>query len=230
MRIKSYFAPSVQAAITLARKEFHDGVTLVTCQMTSLDNRHLGEYEVVFAIEEPALETPKQAAEPPVSAPVPALNPAFNDVLQQVLVAPFPMHQDLPGQLEHIHSSLVALGLDCSLVLAFMTLLKTALPTAAASVPVAIPEPAPEILEPVMAPALPVAAEPRAELSAEFSEELPVFEQPSVMQSEIVEPSVKASAPLPFLSLFEAPRPQPRFSAAELAFMSSVSSPKEGGN
>ena len=52
MRIKSYFAPSVQSAIATARKEFGDDVTLVTSHTAALESRHLGDYEVVFAVEE----------------------------------------------------------------------------------------------------------------------------------------------------------------------------------
>lgn len=184
MRIKSYFAPSVQAAISLARKEFDDRVTLVTSHVASLDNRHLGAYEVVFAIEEntepevapappeplpqavPLSETPVAveilpvpAALPtpedlPVLEAVPALAPVsqldpppvFNELLRQAILAPPPMHQDLPEKLEHIHSSLVALGLDASLVRAFMTMLKAALPATPAATapeaPVALESPA----------------------------------------------------------------------------------------
>ena len=44
MRIKSYFAASVQSAIGLARREFGDDVTLVTSHASALEARHLGEY------------------------------------------------------------------------------------------------------------------------------------------------------------------------------------------
>lgn len=57
MRIKSYFAPSVQSAISIARREFGDDVTLVTSHTAALESRHLGDYEVVFAVE----ETPEAA-------------------------------------------------------------------------------------------------------------------------------------------------------------------------
>lgn len=183
MRIKSYFAPSVQAAIALAHKEFGHDVTLITSHVASLENRHFGEYEVVFAIEE-SLPT----AEPvPVSEPLSPPAPPFHELLNQAIQAPIPMHQDLPAKLEQIRTSLVALGLESSLVRAFMTLLEAATPTVSAITAAAVP------------------AEPAA---APESSEVP--------------------APVPFLSLFAAPSPQPpRFSAAELAFMSSVSSPKE---
>ncbi len=254
MRIKSYFAPSVQAAIALARKEFGDGVTLVTSHVASLDNRHLGEYEVVFAIEEvAAAETP---APEPVSAltPAPAIEsviepaPVFDDLLRQAIFAPAPMHRDLPEKLEQIHSSLVALGLDASLVRSFMTMLKAVLPaTSAASetpaggndpmidepvvssleVALSVPE---TLAEPVIQYVLqPVAAQPVASriVATQFDEPVEIPGDRPVLV-------LKQPEPRPFLSLFETPRPsrssaQPRFSAAELAFMSSVSSPKEQG-
>jgi hypothetical protein len=165
MRIKSYFAPSVQTAIALARKEFGDDVTLVTSHVASLDNRHLGEYEVVFAIEE-------QTAVPEDAAP-PA--PAFHEMLQQAIVTPLPAQQDLSDKLEQVHIALVALGIESFVVRGFMTMLKALVP----GTPATAPHP------PVVAPALPIPEEP--------------------------------------------PAPTSRYSAAELAFMSSVSFPKEQG-
>jgi flagellar biosynthesis GTPase FlhF len=63
MRIKSYFAPSVQSAISIARKEFGDEVTLVTSHAASLESRHLGDYEVVFAVDEVADAEPSKPAQ-----------------------------------------------------------------------------------------------------------------------------------------------------------------------
>lgn len=168
MRIKSYFAPSVQTAIALARKEFGDDVTLVTSHVAALDNRHLGEYEVVFAIEEqPAMP---ESPEPPA--------PAFHEMLQQAIVTPLPAQQDLSDKLEQVHTALIALGIEPSMVRSFMTMLKAVVPAT----------PAIPAQEPAVAPALPVPEAP----------------------------------PVP-------PAPSSRYSAAELAFMSSVSSPKEQG-
>jgi hypothetical protein len=191
MRIKSYFAPSVQAAIAIARKEFGDCVTLVTSHVASLDNRHLGEYEVVFAIEE-KIDLPETQAEPPA--------PAFHDMLQQAIAAPSAVCQHVPDKLEQIQALLVELGIDSSLVRSFMAMLKAIVPEAAPSVP-----------------ASPVSAD------------IPAVAQPAPKQPEPPQPEAVKPAPLPFdLSLLAAPRPpQSRFSAAELAFMSSVSSPKE---
>ena len=53
MRMKSYFANSVQAAMEQARRELGSEATLVTSQAAGTEARHLGEYEVVFATDLP---------------------------------------------------------------------------------------------------------------------------------------------------------------------------------
>ncbi len=50
MKMKSYFATTVEAAMALARKELGPEAMLVNSQHTTLENRHYGEYEVVFAL------------------------------------------------------------------------------------------------------------------------------------------------------------------------------------
>ncbi len=49
MRLKTYFAASVEEAMLRALGEFGDEAMLVHSKSTSLENRHLGDYEVVFA-------------------------------------------------------------------------------------------------------------------------------------------------------------------------------------
>ena len=103
MRIKSYFAPSVQSAIGLARKEFGDDVTLVTSHAASLESRHLGDYEVVFAVEEVSDQAASDAS--PVRG---RLQPpkVFQDLLQEAIVAKPSTHEGLPEKLEHLRSLL----------------------------------------------------------------------------------------------------------------------------
>ena len=50
MRLKSYFAGSVEAAIELARRELGGEAMLVHSRRTMPENRRLGAYEVVFAV------------------------------------------------------------------------------------------------------------------------------------------------------------------------------------
>src|SRR5271165_605405 len=66
MRLKSYFAATVEAALNLARQELGPDAMLVDSRRTGLESRHLGEYEVVCAVF-PA--TSPAAASAPSSAP-----------------------------------------------------------------------------------------------------------------------------------------------------------------
>ena len=67
MKIKSYFASTVEEAMAQARQELGPDAMLVNSRKSSLETRHLGTYEVVFAGEMPPgepLET-SAAASPP---------------------------------------------------------------------------------------------------------------------------------------------------------------------
>ena len=54
MKIKSYYSPTVEDAIALARQELGPEAMLVNSRRTLPETRHLGEYEVVFATDAPA--------------------------------------------------------------------------------------------------------------------------------------------------------------------------------
>jgi flagellar biosynthesis protein FlhF len=64
MRLKSYFAATVESAIALARQEMGEDAMLIHSRPTSAEARHLGAYEVVFGTEQPQYAPP-----PPPSAP-----------------------------------------------------------------------------------------------------------------------------------------------------------------
>ncbi|HLJ17812.1 MAG TPA: flagellar biosynthesis protein FlhF [Bryobacteraceae bacterium] len=63
MRLKSYFASSVEAAMTLAAQELGPDAMLVHSRRATAETRPLGEYEVVFAVS-PATSAGKEPAEP----------------------------------------------------------------------------------------------------------------------------------------------------------------------
>ncbi len=50
MRLKSYFAGTVEAAMALARQELGPDAMLVQSRKATAETRYLGEYEVVFAV------------------------------------------------------------------------------------------------------------------------------------------------------------------------------------
>src|SRR5438445_1373543 len=57
MRLKSYFAGTVESAICLARQEMGEDAMLVNSRKSTPETRHLGAYEVVFAAsQDPAVE------------------------------------------------------------------------------------------------------------------------------------------------------------------------------
>lgn len=65
MRIKSYYAASVEAALSLARREMGPEAMLVQSRKAPLDAREKGEYEVVCAdVDEPAPASAPQAPAP----------------------------------------------------------------------------------------------------------------------------------------------------------------------
>jgi flagellar biosynthesis protein FlhF len=63
MRIKSFYANTVEGAVALARREMGDEAMLVESRKAPLEARHLGEYEVVCALVPEADTAPHQAAE-----------------------------------------------------------------------------------------------------------------------------------------------------------------------
>jgi flagellar biosynthesis protein FlhF len=60
MRIKSYFARTPESALAMARQELGLEAVLVESRKAPPESRHLGDYEVVFAID-----APREAAAPP---------------------------------------------------------------------------------------------------------------------------------------------------------------------
>src|SRR4051794_15622751 len=61
MRMKSYFAVSVQTAMEDARRELGDEAILVTSRLAPAEAGKVRQYEVVFATEAPEKPAPRQA-------------------------------------------------------------------------------------------------------------------------------------------------------------------------
>jgi len=66
MKIKSYFAHTVEAAMAMAREELGPEAMLVNSRRSPVDTRHLGDYEVVFAVEAAARNAAAAGALPSV--------------------------------------------------------------------------------------------------------------------------------------------------------------------
>ena len=212
MRIKSYFAPSVQAAIKLARKEFGEGVTLVTSHVASIDTRDLGEYEVVFAIEEVSEQVEQQvvsepvapeliASEPVASEPVIPPPNVFQDLLQKAIETKPSTRENLPEKLAQLRVAFIEIGLESTMVRALMTMVESCVSSST-------PAPAPLRVENVAAP----------ECIAVVEEQ-----KTSVPCSKSVEQHVDLHAS----SHVDQHVDQHRLSAAELAFVLAVSGGQE---
>ena len=65
MKIKSYFAASVEAAISQAKQELGEDAMLMNSRKSMPEARHLGEYEVVFA----CTAIPEKATPPATPSP-----------------------------------------------------------------------------------------------------------------------------------------------------------------
>jgi flagellar biosynthesis protein FlhF len=71
MRIKSYFANTVEDAMAMARQELGPDAMLVNSRKSSPETRHLGAYEVVFVTEMAGGETEEPATLAPAHTRVP---------------------------------------------------------------------------------------------------------------------------------------------------------------
>jgi flagellar biosynthesis protein FlhF len=67
MRIKSFYAGTVEAAVSLARRELGPDAMLVQSRKAPAEARHLGEYEVVCALVPESGEATHATAEEPTS-------------------------------------------------------------------------------------------------------------------------------------------------------------------
>src|SRR5690349_9793564 len=83
MKIKSYFARTVEAAMAAARQELGGDAMLVNSRRSPPESRHLGEYEVVFALDVPAADA--------------APNPTSTDVTDRISIELSNLKNELEG-------------------------------------------------------------------------------------------------------------------------------------
>ena len=77
MRLKTYFASSVESAMQLALEQLGPEAMIVNSRKTSAENRHLGEYEVVFApIPNQSRRQRPRPPKPPLRPQTPKPNPS----------------------------------------------------------------------------------------------------------------------------------------------------------
>ena len=110
LRTKSYFAPSIQAAIAIARTELGEDLLLVSSQSTVGQDRQFGDFQVVFASGDEAVSPPDEE-----SASQDSLRPApqsFQDVLSAMLPAATAPAGTKEEKLTHIHLCLADLSIS----------------------------------------------------------------------------------------------------------------------
>lgn len=88
MKLKSYFAETVEAALSQARRELGEDAMLVNSQRTSVEFRHLGEYEVVCVVT-PGAESSRGldfagSARDPRGQPLERLSQDVSELRQQM--------------------------------------------------------------------------------------------------------------------------------------------------
>jgi flagellar biosynthesis protein FlhF len=84
MRLKSYFADSLQEAIEKARVDLGPEAMLVSSRQTSADLRDLGSYEVVFGVDGASAKKEPKPELPKLPEPAPAAVPAGDMVLREL--------------------------------------------------------------------------------------------------------------------------------------------------
>lgn len=103
MRLKSYFAATVEAAMSLAAKELGDEAMLVYSREATSETRYLGRYEVVFSLPEAPEVKPEPRPEPRVDAPPPS--PVLESKVEKS-----PALELLVGELTALRSKVDRLG------------------------------------------------------------------------------------------------------------------------
>jgi flagellar biosynthesis protein FlhF len=106
MRVKSYFAGTVEAAMTLAGRELGEEAMLVYSREAAPEARYLGKYEVVFALPHAeAPPTPAVSAPPPPASPV--LESSPNPGLVEVLESMRRQMEAIADKVDRINNSLL---------------------------------------------------------------------------------------------------------------------------
>jgi flagellar biosynthesis protein FlhF len=84
MKIKSYYSPTVEDAMAMARQELGPEAMLLNSRRTPPEARHLGEYEVVFATQTAAGETVEALGSSALGPLLPAAPPTGDRLSTEV--------------------------------------------------------------------------------------------------------------------------------------------------
>jgi flagellar biosynthesis protein FlhF len=111
MRIKSYFAGSVEQAIHEARHELGGEAVLITSRRAAPEARHLGAYEVVFGTS-PGTDLPAAAETPDLNREVAVLRDQVENIKRSMQSNGAASPTYAQPEMERLYQELVAAGLD----------------------------------------------------------------------------------------------------------------------
>lgn len=105
MKLKSYFCPSVEAAMELARRELGEEALLINARPATPETRYLGAYEVVFGVGAAAgagpsshdTEDPQPSEPPAIAAASPTPAPELDRLMRDLA--------DLRGRMDRLAAS-----------------------------------------------------------------------------------------------------------------------------
>lgn len=113
MRIKSYFAGSVEQAIQQARQELGMEAMLITSRRSSPESRHLGAYEVVFGVQA-ANAAIRSAAPADLSGEMQVLRAQLEDIKRVLQVNNARSHSD-SAEIDGLYRDLLDADLDSAI-------------------------------------------------------------------------------------------------------------------
>ena len=111
MKIKSYFASSVEQAIQQARQELGSEAMLVTSRRAAAEARHLGAYEVVFGAPDSDDNAPARPASKDLSAELQVLRAQLEDI-KRVLQLNNARAQGADPEIDELYRDLTAADID----------------------------------------------------------------------------------------------------------------------
>jgi flagellar biosynthesis protein FlhF len=114
MKIKSYFASSVEQAIQQARQELGTEAMLVTSRRAAVESRHLGAYEVVFGAPDSEESPSPRPHSKDLSAELQVLRSQLEDI-KRVLQLNNSRAQGSDPEIDELYRDLTAADLDSSL-------------------------------------------------------------------------------------------------------------------
>src|SRR5579864_5364884 len=115
MKIKSYFAGSVEQAIQKARQELGTDAMLVTSRRAAAQAPHLGAYEVVFGAPDSEDSAPPRPHPKDLSAELQLLRAQLEDI-KRVLQLNNSRAQGSDPEIDELYRDLAAVDLDSALV------------------------------------------------------------------------------------------------------------------